>query len=77
MEPYIKGLQGSSKGDPKKEVREVEKEEVVILDFKSGGIWELYAFQLEAERRMVKAWYGIDARIMNFSPKARAVKDIR
>ena len=28
------------------------------------------AFQLEAERRMVKNWYGIDARIMNFSPKS-------
>ena len=27
------------KGDPKKEVREVEKEEIVILDFKSGGIF--------------------------------------
>ena len=62
------------KGDPKKEVREVEKEEVVILDFKSGGIWESYAFQLEAERRMVKAWYGIDARIMNFSPKSTSSK---
>jgi len=52
----------------------VEKEEVVILDFKSGGIWESYAFQLEAERRMVKAWYGIDARIMNFSPKSTSSK---
>lgn len=62
------------KGDPKKEVRDVEKEEVVILDFKSGGIWESYAFQLEAERRMVKAWYGIDARIMNFSPKSTSSK---
>ena len=48
------------KGDPKKEVRDVEKEE--------------YAFQLEAERRMVKAWYGIDARIMNFSPKSTSSK---
>lgn len=62
------------KGDPKKEVREVEKEEVVILDFKSGGIWDGYAFQLEAERRMVKNWYGIDARIMNFSPKSTSSK---
>lgn len=62
------------KGDPKKEVREVEKQEVVILDFKSGGIWDSYAFQLEAERRMVKGWYGIDARIMNFSPKSNSSK---
>ena len=37
------------KGDPKKEVRDVEKEEVVILDFKSGGIWESYAFLFEAD----------------------------
>jgi hypothetical protein len=58
------------KGDPKKEVREVEKEEIVILDFKSGDIRNEHAFQLEAERRMVKNWYGIDARIMNFSPKS-------
>lgn len=61
-------------GDPKKEVREVEKREIVILDFKSGGIWDSYAMQLEAERRMVKDWYGIDARIMNFSPKSSSSK---
>lgn len=61
-------------GDPKLSTREVEKEEVVILDFKSGGIWDSYAFQLEAERRMVKNWYGIDARIMNFSPKGSSNK---
>lgn len=61
-------------GDPKKEVREVEKREIVILDFKSGGIWDSYALQLEAERRMVKDWYGIDARIMNFSPKSSSNK---
>lgn len=48
----------------------MEKEEIVILDFKSGDIRNEHAFQLEAERRMVKNWYGIDARIMNFSPKS-------
>lgn len=62
------------KGDPKKSVREVKNREVVILDFKSGGIWDSHAFQLEIERRMVEKWYGINARIMNFSPKSSSSK---
>lgn len=73
-EVYKMNGKGFKKGDPKKSVREVKKREVVILDFKSGGIWDSYAFQLEIERRMVEKWYGINARIMNFSPKSSSSK---
>lgn len=73
-EVYKMNGKGFKKGDPKKSVREVKNREVVILDFKSGGIWDSYAFQLEIERRMVEKWYGINARIMNFSPKSSSSK---
>lgn len=73
-EVYKMNGKGFKKGDPKKSVREVKNREVVILDFKSGGIWDSYAFQLEIERRMVEEWYGINARIMNFSPKSSSSK---
>lgn len=73
-EVYKMNGKGFKKGDPKKSVREVKNREVVILDFKSGDIWDSYAFQLEIERRMVEKWYGINARIMNFSPKSSSSK---
>ncbi len=73
-EVYKMNGKGFKKGDPKKSVREVKNREAVILDFKSGGIWDSYAFQLEIERRMVEKWYGINARIMNFSPKSSSSK---
>lgn len=73
-EVYKINGKGFKKGDPKKSAREVKNREVVILDFKSGDIWDSHAFQLEIERRMVEKWYGINARIMNFSPKSSSSK---